>query len=482
MNIGMVRYVSGRILLVVAFLMLPSLLVSLAYRESLRLTLSFFWCILITGAAGFLLSFDRPKEDQFYAREGMVIAALAWILLSVFGSLPFLFSGVVSSPIDAFFETASGFTTTGSSVITNVEALPNSILFWRSFTHLIGGMGVLVFAMAVMPRVKGEDVHIMRAEVPGPAFGKVRATVRETARILYIIYLSMTAILIILLRLGGMDWFESSLHAFAAAGTGGFGIKNDSVGYYSSSYIHNVLAVGMLLFGVNFNLYYLILLGKFRQGLKSEELRWYAGIIAGAVILICLNILPMYDDLLLMVRDVFFTVSSIITTTGFSTVDYGQWPLFSHLILLVLMFFGAMAGSTGGGLKISRVAVYIKTTAQSVRKAASPNRAIPVKFEGKSLSDEQRKNFSQYLFVYIICFAFLLLIVSLENNDFISTFSAVSANFNNIGPGLGVVGPTANYASMNDLSKIALSFSMLTGRLEIFPILVLFSPRTWRRI
>lgn len=482
MNIAMVRYVLGRILLVVALLMVPSLLVSLAYRESLHLIMSFVGCIFITAFVGFLLSFRRPKEDRFYAREGMVIAALAWILLSIFGSLPFLFSGAITRPIDAFFETASGFTTTGSTIISNVEVLPHSILFWRSFTHLIGGMGVLVFAMAVMPRVKGEDVHIMRAEVPGPSFGKVRATVRETARVLYIIYLTMTAILTILLRLGGMNWFESALHAFAAAGTGGFGVKNSSVAYYSSSYIHNVLAVGMLAFGVNFNLYHLILLGKFRQALKNEELRWYIGIVFLAVVMICINIYPLYGDLPVMIRDVFFTVSSIITTTGFSTADFGQWPLFSHLILLILMFFGAMAGSTGGGMKISRVAVYIKTTAQAIRKAASPNRAIPVKFEGKAMSDEQRKNFSQYLFIYIICFGVLLLVVSLENHDFITTFSAVSANFNNIGPGLGVVGPTENYASLTDLSKVALSFGMLTGRLEIFPILVLFSPRTWRRI
>ncbi len=482
MNIAMVRYVLGRILLVVALLMLPSLLVSLVFREDLTLTLSFFWCIIITGAAGLVLSFRRPKEDHFYAREGMVIAALAWILLSIFGSLPFLLSGVMTSPVDAFFETASGFTTTGSSILTDVEALPNSILFWRSFTHLIGGMGVLVFAMAVMPKVKGEDVHIMRAEVPGPTFGKVRATVRDTARTLYLIYFGMTAVLIILLRLGGMNWLDSALHAFGAAGTGGFGIKNTSVAYYQSSYLHNVLAVAMLLFGVNFNLYHLILLRKFRQSLKNEELHWYGAIVFLAVVMICLNIYPMYDDLAIMVRDVFFTVSSVITTTGYTTADYGQWPMFSHLILLLLMFFGAMAGSTGGGLKISRVGVYLKTAAQSVRKAVSPNRAIPVKFEGKALSDDQRKTISQYLFVYIFCFGVLLLIVSLENHDFTTTFSAVNATFNNIGPGLGVVGPTANYASLSDLSKVTLSLGMLTGRLEIFPILVLLSPRTWRRI
>lgn len=481
MNIKMVRYVLGRILLVVSLLMVPSLLVSLAYREGWQMAGNFLLSIGITGAVGLLLSFSRPREDHFYAREGMVITALAWVLLSIFGALPFLFSGVITSPIDAFFETVSGFTTTGSSIITNVEALPNSVLFWRSFTHLIGGMGVLVFAMAVLPRVKGEDVHIMRAEVPGPVFGKMLSTVRDTARVLYIIYLAMTAVLILLLRVGGMNWLDSALHAFGAAGTGGFGIKNNSVAYYQSSYLHNVLAVAMLLFGVNFNLFYLLLIRKFRQAFKNEELHWYLGIVLAAVVLIALNIYPMYDNFAIMLRDIFFTVSSIITTTGYSTADFGTWPLFSHTILLLLMCVGAMAGSTAGGLKVSRVAVYIKTSFQSIRRSVSPNRVVPVKLEGKALTDEQRKSFSSYLYVYILLFAVLLLIVSLENMDFLSAFSAVAATFNNIGPGLGRVGPSINFSQLNDLSTFALSIGMLTGRLEIFPIMVLLSPRTWRR-
>ena len=481
MNIGMVRYILGRILLVVALLMIPSLLVSLIYREGGELAVSFVICIAITAGTGLLLSFKRPVEDHFYAREGMVIAALAWVLLSLFGALPFLLSGVITNPIDAFFETASGFTTTGSSIITNVEALPHSVLFWRSFTHLIGGMGVLVFALAVMPRVKGEDVHIMRAEVPGPIFGKVRATVQDTARILYIIYLAMTAVLIVLLRFGGMNWFDSALHAFGAAGTGGFGIKNNSVAYYDSSYLHNVLAIAMILFGVNFSLYYLILIGKFRTALKNEELRWYAGIILAAVVLISINVFPLYDDLAILLRDVFFTVSSIVTTTGYSTADFGKWPLFSHIILMLLMLSGAMAGSTAGGLKVSRVAVYIKTSFQAIRRAVSPNRAVPVTLEGRTLSNDQRTNFSYYLYAYILCFVVLVLIVSFENTDFLTAFSSVAATFNNIGPGLEAVGPSTNFSSLNNFSTFSLAIGMLTGRLEIFPILVLFSSRTWRR-
>ncbi|NMA24333.1 MAG: TrkH family potassium uptake protein, partial [Clostridiales bacterium] len=361
MNKGIVRFVLGRIMLVEAGLLLFPLIVGLIYGEGFRTVGGFLITIGILIALGLSIGLKSPKSTRFYTKEGLVIAGLSWFILSVFGCLPFLISGEVTSFADALFETASGFTTTGSSILTDVEAMSRSLLFWRSFTHLIGGMGVIVLALAVLPATSSESVHIMKAEVPGPTFGKLVSKLKDTARILYIIYLSMTAVLIVLLVLGGMDLFDAALHAFGAAGTGGFGIKASGVLYYNSAYIETVLGIAMLAFGVNFYVYYLILIRQAKRALRNEELRWYLAIVIGAVVLICLDLSKRYGDVPRMIRDVFFTVSSVITTTGYTTADFGSWPLPSQCILLLLMFFGACAGSTGGGLKISRVAILVKT-------------------------------------------------------------------------------------------------------------------------
>lgn len=481
MNRQMVRFVVGRILCIIALLMLPSVLVALVYKEGWTGVWPFLLSMAISFVSGALMSMKRPARDEYFMREGFVVVALSWFLLTIFGALPFLFSGSIPNAVDAFFETASGFTTTGSSILTNVESFPHSLLFWRSFTHLIGGMGVLVFALAVMPKIDSDDVFIMKAEVPGPIFGKIRSRVRSSARILYLIYFSMTLVLIVFLFIGGMPLFDSMLNAFGAAGTGGFGIKNNSIAFYDSAYAEYVLGIGMILFGVNFNLYYALLIGHIKDFFKSEELRWYLGIIASAIVLIFINTTQHYDSLSRQFRDIFFTVSSIITTTGYSTYNYNDWPMFSHVILLGLMFIGAMAGSTAGGLKISRIAIYVKSTYQEIRRNLSPNRRLALRFEGKKISSEVLSQVSFYLTTYVGVFSVLLLIVSTNAPNFVSAFSAVAATFNNIGPGLDVVGPAGNFASLSNLSKIALTIGMIMGRLEIFPIIVLFAPSTWRK-
>lgn len=479
MNHGMVRFVLGRILIVVALLMSPSLIIALIYQEGWQGIWPFLLSIAITVTAGWILSARKPLNKGFYAREGLVIVALSWIALSFFGSLPFMFSGTITNPINAFFETASGFTTTGSSILTDIESMRHSIAWWRSFTHLIGGMGVLVFVLAIMPRLESSDVYIMRAEVPGPIFGKVRAKLGSSARTLYIIYFAMTAILVILLALGGMPLFDSFLHAFGAAGTGGFGIKANSVAYYDSTYIDYVLGVAMILFGINFNLYYAILFHSIKDFFRSEELHWYLGIIAAAFVLICIDVAYLYDSFPRLVRDVFFSTSSIITTTGYTTANFDTWPMFSRVILLILMFIGSMAGSTAGGLKISRIAIYVKSTIQEIRRNISPNRRLPVTFEGKPLSAGIISQTSFYLTTYVIIFWVLVLATSISSPTFVTAFSAVAATFNNIGPGLDMVGPAGNYEGLSDLTTFVLSIGMIMGRLEIFPVLVLFSPRSW---
>jgi trk system potassium uptake protein len=482
MNYSIVRFVMGRIMLVEALLLVPSLAVGLIYREGIETIGAFLLSIMILVVLGFSMSFRKPAKTALYAREGFVIVALTWFLLSLFGSLPFIISGSINSFVDAFFETASGFTTTGASILSNIEVLPHSILFWRSFTHLIGGMGVLVFTLAILPKIGSNAIHIMKAEVPGPTFGKLLSKVSRTARILYIIYLCITAGVFILLVLGKMPVFDSFIHAFGAAGTGGFSNKNASIAAYNSIYIDYVLSFAMLMFGVNFNLYFLLIMRKFKPVFRSEELRWYFGLIAAAMLLICFFVWPDYDSVTRMVRDVFFTVSSIITTTGFATVDFDKWPLPAHIVLLFLMFCGAMAGSTGGGIKTTRVAVYIKTFIKEVRHSISPNRRLPVMMEGKTLDSNIHKSISRYFIVYVLVFCIVMFIISIDSKNFTTAFSAVAATFNNIGPGLDAVGPVMNYSQYSDLSKITLIFAMIAGRLEIIPVLILFSPRTWRKV
>lgn len=481
MNIGMVRYVTARLLQIEALLLLFPLIVSFIYQETLRHKMSFIIVIIILVLLGQLFSWKKPKNKRLTPREGFVIVALSWVLFSFFGGLPFVFNGDIPSLVDAFFETSSGFTTTGSSILVDVEALAHSSLFWRSFTHLTGGMGILAFALAVLPQMDSQSVNIMKAETPGPTFGKLVSKLSSSARILYIIYLAMTATVVILLLLGGMELFDALLHAFGTAGTGGFGVRNGSIAPYQNPYIEWVISFGMLAFGVNFNLYYLILIGQAKQIFKSEELKWYLLIVIGAVGLISLNIGGTYTSISKLIRDVFFSVSSVITTTGFSTADFGTWPLFSQMVLLLLMFIGGSAGSTAGGLKISRIVIYGKIFIAEIKRVAQPNRIVTIQYDRKPLSKVVKHAVSNYFVIYMVLFTILVMLISLDAPDFLTAFSAVAATFNNIGPGIGAVGPAFSFVELSDFSKVLLSFGMLAGRLEIFPILILFAPRTWKR-
>lgn len=482
MNYKIVRFALGRIILIFGLLMLPSIIVALLSAEGWQGVYPFLGPMSLCLFTGWLWSAKKPDNPDFFMREGFVVVGFGWILISVLGALPFMISGHIPAFTDAFFEAASGFTTTGASVLAKPELLSNSQLFWRSFSHLIGGMGILVFALAVMPKIESDNVYVMKAEVPGPIFGKLQSRVRSTARTLYAIYLGMTLVLIILLKLGGMPLFDAMLHAFGTAGTGGFGIKANSVAYYDNSYIYYVLAFSMLIFAVNFNLYYALLLRKFKEIFRSEELRWFLGIVAAATAVILFDTRNIYDSFPQQLRDVFFTVSSIISTTGFTVADFNHWPQFSHIILLCLMFVGGMAGSTAGGLKVSRVAIYIKSALAELRSSINPSRRIPLRFEGKPLGQQLKTQVSNYLSIYLLIFILLLLIVSIGSADFLSSFSAVASGFNNVGPGLGQVGPTGSYAGLTVFSKLSLGLGMIMGRLEIIPILILLAPKSWRRI
>lgn len=477
MNYGMIVYILGTILKAEAILMsLPALVAFLCGEGDLMPLLT---AILIASGAGLLFTLKKPGNTVIYAREGFVVTALSWVVMSLVGALPFFFAGAIPRYIDAVFETVSGFTTTGASILTDVEGMSRGLLFWRSFTHWVGGMGVLVFLLAIVPLAGGRSVHIMRAESPGPVVGKLVPKVRDTAMILYGIYITMTVVLIGLLLLGGMPLYDSAVHAFGTAGTGGFGIWGDSIAHYDSAYIDVVLSIGMVLFGVNFNIYYLLLMGKVKSILKSEELRWYLGIIAGATLLIAWNTLPQWGGMLRSLRYAFFQVASIITTTGFATADFNLWPELSRMLLMVLMLVGACAGSTGGGMKVSRLIILFKSAKREISRMLHPRSVYTLQFEGKPLEDQTIHNVFIYFFILVFLIIASVLLVSLDNMDFDSTFSAVMACINNIGPGLGVVGPMGGYATLSPLSKLVLILDMLLGRLEIFPMLMLFAPSVW---
>ena len=422
----------------------------------------------------------KTKNRVIYAKDGFAITALAWIVMALVGAVPFVISGDIPSYIDAVFETVSGFTTTGASILTNVEAMSRSMLFWRSFTHWIGGMGVLVFIMAIIPNLTDRSIHIMRAEMPGPVIGKLVPRVKDTAKILYLIYIFLTVLEAVLLLAGGMPLFDSLIHTFGTAGTGGFGIKADSIASYSP-YCQWVIAIFMLIFGVNFNLYYLLLLRRIRTALKSSELWCYITVVFVSVAAITVNIAPIYKNFSTALRNSTFQVASIISTTGFATADFDLWPGLSKAILLLLMFCGACAGSTAGGLKVSRVVMLFKSVTKEIRKMLHPRSIGKVHFEGKSVEDSTLSSVSTYFVIYMICFFMIFLLISFEPFGLESNFSAVAACFNNIGPGFSAVGPTASYAGYTGFSKIILSFAMLLGRLEIFPIVVFLSPRTWMK-
>lgn len=478
MNTRMIGFVLGRILLTEAGLLVLPLVTTLLYRES---PLPWLATIALLLACGGAMGLRRPERTALYAKDGFVAVALAWLVMSAFGALPFVLTGDIPMYVDAFFETVSGFTTTGSSILMAVEPLSRGGLFWRSFTHWVGGMGVLVFVMAILPMSDGHGMHLLRAEVPGPTVGKLVSRMSDSAKILYGIYLVMTIIEIVLLLLGGMPLFDACIHAFGTAGTGGFSCRNLSVGAYQSPYFDVVIGIFMLLFGVNFNLYYFLLIRRFRDVFRSEELRAYILIVAAAVGAITINIAHLYQSVGESLRHAFFQVSSIITTTGFATVDFNQWPTFSKAILVTLMFVGACAGSTGGGIKVARIVILGKTSFGDMRKMLHPHAVATVRMEGKPLGDKQIRSVHLFLTVYLALFVVSCLLLSLEHTDLVTTFTAVASCINNIGPGLEIVGPMGNFSSFSYAAKLLLSFDMLAGRLELFPMLLLFAPSIWKR-
>ena len=478
MNHRMVAYLSGVIILIEAvFLALPAL-VSLLYGEASGIW--FFVTMAVAGAVGGALLLLRPKKRDMYAKEGFVVTALGWILISLIGAIPFRLSGQIPSYLDAVFETVSGFTTTGASILMDVEALDHGMLFWRSFTHWLGGMGILVFMLAVMNMGNGQSNHLLRAESPGPSVSKMVPNMRRSAAILYGIYIAMTLTQIVLMLFGGMPLFDSLCTAFGTAGTGGFGVRSDSIAGYSR-YLQTVIAVFMVLFGINFNIYFFLLMKKFSMAFRNTEVRVYLAIVLVTTVIISFNILPMMSGVYDAFHHAFFTVSSVMTTTGFATVDFDLWPELSRVLLVLLMIVGACAGSTGGGVKVSRIVMIFKSAAFEVRKLLHPGSVKVLMIDGKRIDRETIQGVHSYMTVYFAITVLSILLVSLDDLDLITTVTAVEATLNNIGPGLGLVGPTSNFALMSPLSKVVLTADMLLGRLELFPLLILFMPSTWRK-
>jgi len=475
MNRKMVLFILGRILLVEGALMVPAMTVGFIHKE--EAALSFIIPIAILAALGALMSFKKPKNTEIYSRDGLFIVSCAWVVMSLFGALPFYLSGCFNSYVDCFFEVVSGFTTTGSSILPDPGVLPKSILFWRSFTHWVGGMGVLVFVMAILPLSDERALHLMRAEAPGPVVGKLVPKMKDTAKILYGIYIVMTALLTVILLFCKMPLFDALCNAFGTAGTGGFSTSAAGIGGYNSPFIEMVIAVFMILFGINFNLYYLILLGHAREALKSEELRWYLAIVGISTAAITLNIFKTFGKS--SFRYAFFQVSSIMTTTGFATADFNHFPELSKTVLVMLMFIGACAGSTGGGFKVSRLIILVKNFKKEIRRLLHPRSVTPIRLDKKTVDTAVSHGTVSYFMMYIIIMMLSVLAISVDDFDFTTNTTAVISCFNNIGPGLGVVGPMGNFSAYSYFSKIVLSLDMLFGRLEILPMLVLFHPKSW---
>ena len=478
MNLKVISYVVGWALNIEAVCMLLPFLCALAYGEENKFL--FLFCALLCLVVGLSLTVKPPKNKSIFAKEGFVAVALSWIIISIFGAIPFNASGYIPNFFDAIFETVSGFTTTGASILTDVEVLPRSLLFWRSFTHWIGGMGVLVLLVAVLPLSGGDNFHLIKAESPGPSVGKLVPHVKSTAKILYLIYMALTCLEIILLLAGGLNLFEATTLSFGTAGTGGFAILNSGIGGYSS-YVQIVITVFMILFGIDFSFYYLILMRKVKDAVKMEEVRAYLLIILVSIALIGLNVYSTFDSVFETIKHSSFQVAAIITTTGYSTVDFNAWPEFSKIILVMLMFCGACAGSTGGGMKVSRILILFKTIIKEIKVLAHPKSVIKVKLNGRILEHETLRSINVFFIAFMFIFATALLLISFDNFDFTTNFTAVAATIGNIGPGLSVVGPTGNFSGFSNLSKMILSALMLIGRLEIFPMLILFSRKIWKR-
>lgn len=477
MNYRMITYILGWILLFEGMFLAAPAVTAVVFGEDILW--SYLAAMGISLLAGGLLVFRKPKKRQLYAREGCVIVALSWILLSAFGALPFVFSGEIPSYIDALFETVSGFTTTGASILSDVESLSHASIMWRSFTHWVGGMGVLVFIMAFIPLSGAQNMHIMKAESPGPSVSKLVPRVRTTAMLLYSIYFVLTLVEFIMLLCGGMTVFEALNTSFSTAGTGGFGFYNDSMGSFSP-YIQIVITVFMLLFSINFNCYFLLLTRKLKEAFNLE-LRTFLVIVAASITIITLNISDLYGSIGEALRNSAFTVASLISTTGFSTVDFNLWPELTRTIMVLIMFVGACAGSTGGGIKVSRIIILFKGMAKELEMMAHPRQVKKIKMDSHLIDHETVRSVNVYMVAYLMLFAVSLVLISFDKHDLITNFTAVVATINNIGPGLDLVGPTSNFGFFSTQSKIVLIFDMLAGRLELFPMLMLFTPSTWKK-
>ena len=479
MNYSMIFFIIGWVFIIEAALMAPSALVALLYAEQS------IWAFAVTIGLCLLLGLPmirkQPANKVFYAKEGCVTVALSWIVMSLMGALPFVFSGVIPSIVDAMFETVSGFTTTGASILKDVEVLPRCMLFWRSFTHWIGGMGVLVFLLCLLPMSGGGySMNLMKAESPGPSVSKLVPKVRSTAKLLYGLYVALSLLELALLLLGSMPLFDALCTTFGTAGTGGFGIKNSSIGEYSA-YIQSIVTIFMILFGINFNVYFLLYMRRPKEAFRCEEAGWYLAIIAVSTLIITVFIRNSFPDLVTAFRHAAFQVGSIITTTGFSTVDFNVWPAGPKAILVLLMFIGACAGSTGGGIKVSRIVLLFRTMTREIGQIIHPHMVKKLKFEGRVVGQEVLRSVNAFMVAYVLIFAGSTLLVCLDGFDLVTSFTSVAATLNNIGPGLELVGPASNFSCFSDLSKIVLIFDMLAGRLEIFPLLVLFFRDTWKK-
>lgn len=477
MNYSVIRYILGWIMIVEAALMLMPAMVGLIYKESQGW--SFIWVLAGSAALGGLLVIKKPQNMNFYVKEGFITVALSWIIMSVVGCLPFVFNGDIPKFTDALFETISGFTTTGATILTDVEVLAKCSLFWRSFTHWIGGMGVLVFLLAIVPMTGGTNMNLMKAESPGPSVDKIVPKVRYNALILYGIYIVLTVLEIVFLVIGDMSVFEAFTTAFSTAGTGGFGIRNDSIASLSP-YIQWVVTIFMILFGINFGVYFLLLTRKFKQAVKHEEARTYLIIIIVSALIIFKNIYDIMPSGKDAIRHAFFQVASIMTTTGFMSADFDLWPVLSQTILVVIMFIGACAGSTGGGIKVSRIMILIKTMFKEITSFLHPRSVKKVTVEGKVVEHDTVRATNVFIVSYILIFVTSLFLITIDNNDLVTNFTSVAATINNVGPGLSMVGPTQNFSHFSGLSKYVFMFDMLAGRLEIFPLLLLFSPSVWK--
>ena len=483
MNFKMIARIYAMILLIEAIFMIPAVGIGLGYGE-IQATVSFLISMaILLAVAGLFALLSKNAEKTFRAKEGLVCVGTSWIWMSLLGCLPFYFSREIPSYIDALFEIVSGFTTTGASILSDVEALSKCLLYWRSFSHWVGGMGVLVFLLALVPvsgKNQGFTMHLLRAESPGPDVGKLVPKMRQTAMVLYVTYVALTVLNFLFLIAGGMPLFDSVCTAFGTAGTGGFGIKNDSMASYSP-YLQNVCTVFMLLFGINFSCFYLLILRQFRAVFKDEELRLYLGVVAVSILLITVNIAGLYDTVGESLRHAAFQVSSIITTTGFATVNFDLWPSFSKGILLILMLIGACAGSTGGGIKCARVLLLLKGVRRNISQMMYPQKVQVIRVNGKVVDERILSNTNSYLAIYVTIIVVSFLALGLDNFSMTTNFSAVMACFNNIGPGFDAVGPACNFSAFSPFSKLILIVDMLAGRLEIFPILILLSPKTWKR-